>query len=104
MTAGGGTEGGPGPSVSQDTQRASKGLRKLNAKVEHSSTCPFEKKLHLFRVNEGAGLRREEDCEGFLEGRVGAWQLRTVSSCSHVPTLPHAVPAAHIVGSFADGQ
>ncbi len=101
---GGGAEGGPGPSMSQDTQRASKGLGKLNAKVEHSSTCPFEKKLHIFRVKEGAVLRREEYCEGFLEGRVGAWQLCTVSSCSHVPTLPCTVPAAHVVGSFADGQ
>ncbi len=84
------------PRHSENEQRA--------AKVEHSSTCPFEKKLHLFRVNEGAVLKREEDCEGFLEGRVGAWQLRTVSSCSHVPALPRTVPAAHIVRSFADGQ
>ncbi len=41
------------------------------AKVEHSSTCPFEKKLHLFRMNEGAVLRREEDCEGFWRGEWG---------------------------------
>lgn len=73
-TVGGRVGGGPGVFVSQDTQRESKGLRKLNAKVEHS-TCPFEKRLHLFsewmkeRFWEERGW--EGDCKWFLEGQCG---------------------------------
>lgn len=106
-TVGGRVGGGPGAFVSQDTQRESKGLRKLNAKVEHS-TCPFEKRLHLFSewMKERFWQERgwEEDCKWFLEGQVWVWQLHAVSSCFHVPTLPCGVPAAHIVRSFTDGQ
>lgn len=104
-TAGGRVGGGPGAFVSQDTQRESKGLRKLNVKVEHS-TSPFEKRLHL-RVNEGAILRRERmrrRLQMIFGGAMWVWQLHTASSCFHVPTLPCDVPAAHIVRSFTDGQ